>query len=61
VKVWEPQSEGRFGVIARAFDGDGAPQSELRARAFPSGIEGYHRVWVDVAMASDNDASKPLF
>jgi DMSO/TMAO reductase YedYZ molybdopterin-dependent catalytic subunit len=55
--VWEPQLQGRFGVVARAYDGDGVMQSDIRARAFPSGTEGHHRIWIDVVEAADQAAS----
>lgn len=40
---------GRYMVEARAFDGDGVPQTEEPAPVAPNGAQGYPRRFVDVA------------
>jgi hypothetical protein len=39
---------GRHMVEARAFDGDGVPQTEETAPVAPNGAQGYPRRWIDI-------------
>lgn len=54
--LWEPQQSGRFGLIVRAYDGLGDVQNKKRTGSFPSGVSGYHRVWVDVVERASGKA-----
>ena len=45
---WNPTTKGRYSIMVRALDKDGRPQTSRKARAFPEGARGLHRIEVVV-------------
>ena len=46
---WVPSAPGDYSLWARAFDGDGAPQTSSWAQPHPDGASGYPVMGLSVA------------